>query len=175
MIDAEYLVFGEDFVQLGIECHGAGEVGAERLFHDDAALLDESGFLEEMHRGESGFGRHAQIMHPPAVAAERLLRRFDRLLEGRGAGGERDISQGLGEGRPVGLAHLAGGELIERRAGEFAESFCVESIERHADDPAAGDEARCAEMEKPGQQLAPRQIARGADENEDLRIFRTDP
>ena len=74
MVDAEDLLFGEDLMQLGIQRHGAGEVGAEGLLHDDAALRDEARFGEESHRWQGGGGRHAQIMDAPGVAAELMPR-----------------------------------------------------------------------------------------------------
>ena len=37
VVDAEDLLLGEDLVQPGVQRHGAGEVGAEGLLHDDAA------------------------------------------------------------------------------------------------------------------------------------------
>ena len=42
MVDAENLLLGEHLVQLGVERHRAGEIGAERLFHDDARALDQA-------------------------------------------------------------------------------------------------------------------------------------
>ena len=99
----------------------------------------------------------------------------DRRLQRRGAGGQGHIGQGLGECRPVGLVHLAGGELIEGFARELAEAFGVEILECHADDTAGGDEARRAQMEKTGQKLAPRKVAGRAHEDEHLRILRTHP
>ena len=40
----------EHLVQLGVEEHGALQVGAERLLHDDARAFDEAGLLEQLHR-----------------------------------------------------------------------------------------------------------------------------
>jgi hypothetical protein len=42
VIDAKDLLFVEDFVQFGVELHGARKVGAEGLFHDDARVLHET-------------------------------------------------------------------------------------------------------------------------------------
>ena len=39
MVDAEDLLLGEDLMQLGVQRHRAGQIGAEGLFHDDAAVL----------------------------------------------------------------------------------------------------------------------------------------
>ena len=41
MIDAEDLLLVEHFVQLGVELHGAREIRAEWLLHDDARVRDQ--------------------------------------------------------------------------------------------------------------------------------------
>ena len=40
--------------------------------------LDQAGLGQHPHRRQRGAGRHAQIVHAAALAAERLLRRFHR-------------------------------------------------------------------------------------------------
>ena len=50
VVDAEDLVLAEDLVQLGVQRHGAREVGAEGLLHDDAAAADEPGLRQQPHR-----------------------------------------------------------------------------------------------------------------------------
>ena len=47
-------------------------------------------------------------------------------------------------------------------------------VERDADDPAAGNEPGAGQMEQARQQLALRQIAGGADQDDDLRMLRAD-
>ena len=174
VVDPEDLLFGEDFMQLGVQRHGAGQIGAEGLFHDDAAARDETGFGQQPHRRQGGTGRHAQIVHATALAGQRKLGRLDRVLQGAGAGRHRDVVQDRGEAGPVGLIHLAAGELIERFSGDPTETVRVESVQRDADDPAAGDETGTAQMEQSRQQLALRQVTRGAHQNDDLGISRTD-
>ena len=43
VVDAEDLALVERLVQRGVQPPGAGQVGAERLLHDDPAALDEVG------------------------------------------------------------------------------------------------------------------------------------
>ena len=46
VVDPEDLLLVEHLVQLGVERDGRGEVGAERLLHDDPAALDQAGVAE---------------------------------------------------------------------------------------------------------------------------------
>ena len=64
--------------------------------------------------------------------------------------------------------------LIERFAGDPTEAVSVEIVQRDADDPAAGDETGSAQMEQSRQQPPSRQVTRGAHQNDDLGISRTD-
>ena len=66
MVDAENLVLGEHLVQLGVQRLGALEIGAERLFHDDARALDQARLGEQPHRRQRRVRRHAEIMQAPA-------------------------------------------------------------------------------------------------------------
>ena len=61
MIYPENLLLGEDFMQLRIQRYGAGEIGAERLLHDDAAALDQTGFGQQPNRRQGGRRRHAWV------------------------------------------------------------------------------------------------------------------
>ena len=69
VVDAEDLVLGEDLVQPGVERHGAREVGAEGLLHDDAAIADELGLGQQLHRRQRRVRRHAEIVHAAACPA----------------------------------------------------------------------------------------------------------
>ena len=175
VVDAENLVFGKDLVQLGVQRDRARQIGAERLFHDDPGALDEAGFRQQAHGRQGGIGRHAQIVHAAALVAQFPLRLGHRRLEGVGARADRHIVQRLGKGGPVRLVHLSAGELIERLARDLAEAVGVDLVQRDADDPATGNEPGARQMEQAGQQLAPRQVAGGADQDHDLRMFGTNP
>ena len=109
-----------------------------------------------------------------ALDGQGLLGGLDRGLERAGAGVQGDVLKRLREGSPGRLSHLAA-RLIDCLARDLAKALGVEFIQRHADDPAAGNEAGAAQMEQSRQQLPSRQVAGGADENNDLRIPRTHP
>ena len=55
-------------------------------------------------------------------------------------------------------------ELVERGAREAAEAVVVEVVERGADDPALGQQARLREVEQPGEELAASQVAGGPEQ-----------
>ncbi len=65
-------------------------------------------------------------------------------------------------------------ELFERGAGEVAETFVVEIVERRSDDPALGQQAGLGQVEHPGQELAAREITGRAEEHHDVRPQRLD-
>src|SRR4029077_16958196 len=73
MVDPEDLLFLEYLVQARIERHGARQIGAERLFHDDAGSIDEIRFAEGPDRRERRIRRHAQVVEAPALPGESRL------------------------------------------------------------------------------------------------------
>ena len=172
VIDPEDLLLAEHLVDLRVQRHRALEVGAERLLHDDARPLDEARVAERPHGGQRRAGRHAQVVQATTLPRERPLGLVDRRLQGLDACRERDVVEDRGKGRPVGLRHRAGRELVERSARHLAEAVGVEIVERDADDPAGGDEPGPREMEETWQQLASRQVARGAEEHDELGVPR---
>ena len=62
VVDAKDLLLVEHLVQLGVERHGARQVGAERLLHDDARVLDQARVAQHAHRRQRRARRHAQIV-----------------------------------------------------------------------------------------------------------------
>src|SRR6201999_4123820 len=54
MVDAEDLVFGEHLVQRVVEGDRGLEIGAERLFHDDARPTGESRLVQHFDRRQGG-------------------------------------------------------------------------------------------------------------------------
>ena len=91
-----------------------------------------------------------------------------------GTGRERNVVERFGERFPIGFVDLPGRERVDRRSRQRAEALRVEIVERNADDPAAGDKAGTREVEESGQELAATQITRRPDQDDDLRILRTD-
>ena len=175
VIDPEDLILGKDLVQLGIQRDRALEVRAERLFHDDPGPVDEVCFRQQADGRQSGIGWHAQIVHTTSFLAQFALRRLDRRLEGVRAGTDRHVVQRLGKGGPVRVLHFSAGELVERLARDLAEAIGVDLVQRDADDSATRDEAGARQVEQAGQELASRQVARGTDKDNDLRMLGTNP
>ncbi len=64
VVDAEDLLLVEHLVQLGVERHGRGEIGAERLLHDDPAALDQIGVAEHVHDRQCCLRRDAEVVQP---------------------------------------------------------------------------------------------------------------
>src|SRR4051794_19899939 len=124
---------------------------------------------------QGGIGRHAEIVHAPVLVAQFPLGLGDRRLERVSARADRNVVQRLGKDGPVRVLHLSRGELIERLARDLAEAIGVDLVERDADDSATGDEPGARQVEQAGQQLAPRQVAGGAHEDNNLRILGTNP
>ena len=56
VIDPENLFLVEYLVQLRVQCDGAREVRAERLFHHDSGALDEPGFIQHPDCRSAAFG-----------------------------------------------------------------------------------------------------------------------
>src|SRR4051812_5345871 len=54
---------------------------SERLFHDDAGALDQARVRQQAHRRQRGIGRHAEIVHAPALLAQFPLGLGHRRLE----------------------------------------------------------------------------------------------
>ena len=173
VVDAKDLLFGEDLVQPRVERDRTREIDAERLLHHDARPVDQAGLAERADHRQRGARRHAQVVEATALDADRLLGSLDRRPQRRGTGGQRHVVERCGEGLPGGIGDRARLELVEGLTGERPEAVDVERVERHADDPTAGDEAGRRQVEEPGQQLAPRQVARRTDQHHDLRESRT--
>ena len=175
VVDPEDLVLGEDLCSLRVQRYRAGEIGAEGLLHDDAASLDKTGLGQQPHRRQGGAGRHAQIVHATALAAQRLLRRLDRRLERAGAGRQRHVVQGLRRRRPsrprspCGVENCSSASRASlRKPSASSSSSETPMIRQPGMKPAA------AQMEQARQQLPPRQVTGGAHQDDDLRISRAD-
>ena len=174
MVDAVDLLLGEDLVQPRIERDGALQVGAEGLLHDDARALDQAGRTQQAHRRQRRARGHAQVVQPAALGAQVLLGGLDRRAQRLRPGRQRHIVEAGGEVLPVRLGHPPAGELVERAARLPPEGLDIDVVERHADDAAAGNEAGRGQVVQAGQQLAPGQVAGGAEQDDDLRKARTD-
>ena len=65
--------------------------------------------------------------------------------------------------------------LEDRFAGEGAETFRVDRVQRYADDPAFRNEAGAHQVKEAGQQLLVGEIPGRAKQDDDLRQLRADP
>ena len=72
-------------------------------------------------------------------------------------------------------SHLASGELVERGLCDSAEVVEVNVVECDRNDLAARNETCIRQVEQARQELAPREIARGTEQDDDLREFGTYP
>jgi hypothetical protein len=127
VVDAEDAVFGEG-ARHGIVDHlGGGQIGAQRLFKADAALLIGQAAVDEARDGrleQAGRGgqEDRQTLH--------RRRPFGQRVEmGRVIGVERLVEQAFQEALDGGLAML-GQELVQRLRGKVAED--VSSISERA-------------------------------------------
>ena len=174
MVDTENLIFAEDLVQFGVERYGAFNVDAEGFLHDHVRALDEISLRQKPHGRERGVGGNAEIMDAAAFAAKRRLRALDRGFQHARPCGERRIVENLREFSPMRLLDFAHRELVDRAARDGPKTVGVDIVERDADDAATRNEARSRQMKQARQQLAPRQIAGRADQDDHLRKFRAD-
>ena len=103
------------------------------------------------------------------LAGQGSLAASTAALRAPGPAEHRNVVQNRGESGPVRLVHLATGESIERFPGRSCESRERRRVQQ-TPIPGSRDKAGTEEMEQSRQQLPSRQIARGAHENDNLRI-----
>ena len=140
VVDAEDLVLVEHLVELRVERLRAGQVGAERLLHDDASPVDELGIAQRVHDVERGLRRHAQVVQPARLSAELGLVRRGGLGQRLGTGLDVDVRELGRERAPLLLVDRARAELPAGLLGERPERLVVELVERDADDAGVGHE-----------------------------------
>ena len=73
------------------------------------------------------------------------------------------------------MSHCSGGEgvgaeLLARLAGELAELVVGHLLQRGADDPDGGRQLGRREVRQAGQQLAPGEVAGGAEQHDDVGV-----
>jgi hypothetical protein len=81
----------------------------------------------------------------------------------------RHVAEPLLERFPLLPFDVGTPELVARLAGEAAEPFVVEFLQGRCHDPALGEEVCLGQVQQARQQLAPRQVAGGAEQNDDMR------
>jgi hypothetical protein len=85
-----------------------------------------------------------------------------------------DVEETRRERVPLVVGHAVVREVVQRAARVGTESVVVEVVERGAHDPALRQQTRLRKVEQPGQELAPGQIAGGAEQHHDVRTQRRD-
>jgi hypothetical protein len=175
VVDPEDLALPERLVQLVVERDRALQVGAERLLHHDPRTFHQVGVAQRLDDRGRGHGRDAQVMEPADVLAELLLGDLDRLGEPVGPGALGDVGEPLLELLPLRRAQRVVGELVHRLLGERAELALAHVLERGPDHLDVGGEGRQREVREAGEQLASREVAGGAEEDDDVRDDRLHP
>ena len=167
VVDPEDLLLIEYLVQLAVQPPGRGQVGAERLLHDDPAAVDETRVLEHVHHRQGGLRRDAQVVQPTKLlGAELGLGVGDRRTQCRGPAGSGRPVQSLGELRPaLGVGSLAAVRR-DRLPGELDEGVAVVLIERGAHDLHLLQQAGLEQVQQPGEQLALGEVASGTEEDD---------
>src|SRR5215475_9077578 len=93
VIDTKKLALVDDLRQSVINGTGAGQVPAQRLFHNDTCLRplrrpgDESGALQLLYTGDNELGRNSEIEHAIAWNAEFIFDLFETVLDSGKDGG----------------------------------------------------------------------------------------
>lgn len=109
-------------------------------------------------------------MESAALAAERLLDPGHRVGEGARPLGMGHVGEPAPEGRPVRRHDVTAGDLVTGPEGEGMKPVVVEVVEGGADDPVLGKQARLRETEQAREELAPGQVAGGAEQDDDMRM-----
>ena len=122
VVDAEDLLLGEHLVQRVVERDRAFEIGAERLFHNDARSPGELSLAQHLDRRQRGIRRHAHIVDALGLLGEGLLGSVDGLLERAGAGRDRHVVEQRFERRPGFLLRVMGVFREDGVAGKGAEA-----------------------------------------------------
>src|SRR5262249_36927941 len=96
----------------------------------------------------------------------------DRVSETVSRFGLPDERQRRLERRPLVVMDRLLAELVDGNARKLPEALVVVVVERGPDDAALWQQAGAREVEQPGKGLAARQIARGAEEHDDVWLQR---
>ena len=109
-------------------------------------------------------------MESSTLASQVLFRMPDRIGQPFVPAGERDVMEPVTEVRPVVVHDVRPGEFLARLTGEIVELPVVELLERGADDLVVGEQPGSGESQQTGEELAPGQVAGGAEEHDDVGL-----
>ncbi|MEA2587577.1 MAG: hypothetical protein QOH66_504 [Actinomycetota bacterium] len=163
------LLFGEGLVYRGVEGLGTHQIRAEGLLHDDPRWVNQAGGTQQLHDRARGDRRDAQIMEAPGLPTQHALGTVDGLRERLRSGVLRNVGKALFEVPYLVLGDAVPSELIAGAANKGPEPFVVERVERGAHDLALRQQTCLMQVEQPWQQLSPRQVTRGAEQDKDMR------
>jgi len=170
VVDAQDLALVEVLVQHRVELARGREVAPERLLGHDPRPLGEAGLAEHVGHAGRRSRRHAEVMQTARLAAERAVGVRDRGLQPAGVG-LGHVREPLREGAPGVVRDRHAGELVERLAREVPEAGVVDVVERRADHPVVlRQQTRLREVEQARQELAASEVARRAEEHDDVRL-----
>ena len=180
VVDAEDLVLLQLAAEVGVEGARAVEVAAEGLLHDDAPpgvalLAGEAGLAQLAHQRGEGVRRGGQVEEGVAARPVLAVELGQALAQphegGRVIGGTGDAVEAVAKVGPGGRVDLAGGEGLDVLRHELAEALVVHGLAHHAHEgELPRQEAVRAQVVERGQELAPGEVARGAEDDDGARV-----
>ena len=155
-----------------VEGLGAGQVGAERLLHDHPGPVGQPGLAQHLDHGavggRAGCSGSAAAGRSPPISFSALATASASAVRARSVVGTK-LSRF--RTRPTAAARSCPWRTRRRRAGPGGgtprRSARWSSV---ADDAALGQHARLRQVEQAGQELARRQVARRAEQHDDVGL-----
>jgi hypothetical protein len=182
VIDPVDLALGEIAAQLLIEGAGRFEVLAERFLDDHPAPMplrfgQKPRRAELVHHRREHGRRRRQVIEMIALGLLRRVHLRQQLTEGGEGRGRGEIARQVMDAAQERVAHRGVGmvraELVERLAHPVAEDLHGQGLARHADErDLPREKAVLGQVVERGNELAPREIARGAENHDGARIAR---
>ena len=169
VVDPEDLVLVEDRVHRVVQRDRAGEIGPERLLHDDARAVGHPRLPEQGQHVAHGRGRDAEVEEPRDAVAERRLELVHHGGERVGAGRLPEVRESRRKVVPVVVGDTVVRELVERCTRVRPEALVVEFVERRPQDLVLGEQSRLGQVEQPRDELAPREIPGRTEQDHDVR------
>ena len=171
VVDAEDLVLVEDLVHGVVQRDGAGQVGAERLLHDDPGTLDQFRVRQQLDHRARRRRRDAQVVQPARFPDVHLLFGAGHRLGHRlRPAARRAEAQTLLEIRPLEQRDPARRELVTGVARQLTEILVAELPGCAPDDPVLGHHPHLRQVKESRQQLARRQVSGRAEQHDHVRF-----
>ena len=172
VVDPEDLPFVECLVDEVVQLDSAGQVGAEWLLHHDSGPVHQVGVLQHRDHRAGRLWWHRQVVQPADVGAELGFGGRDGRGQRIGARALRHVGDCLGEPRPLFLAELVGAEVLDGLFRQLEEVLGGDVLQGCRDDLDVGCQVGLIQIGQAGNQLASGQIARRAEQNDDVRVHR---